>query len=257
MNGGGDGVRTETASRRRIERPYRVRFEEVTADRTIRSALLLAYAQDCAWQHSAWLGYDRAWYDERAIFWLVRAVELDILAPVATYEDLVVSTEVVGFRRATARRVTEVRDATGRVAARAEIDWLLVNERGVPTRIPAEFDRIFDAEGAAGFEIHRVTLPSRDDDVRVRQFDVRRRDLDQLDHVNNSVYVDYLEEALEAAGAGRLLGQTPRRYVLEYAGAAERGARLTDRTWRAGGRWWYAIERADGSEIFRATAAPL
>ncbi len=236
---------------RAIERPYRVRFEEVTGGGTIRPALFLAYAQDCAWQHSALLGYDRDWYDAHGIFWLVRAVALDVLHPVTTYSDIVVTTEVIGFRRATARRHTDVRDRTGIVAASADIDWLLLNGRGMPARIPPAFDELFGAEGAT-FEITRVPLPPPSADAFERRFDVRRRDLDQMDPVNNSVYVDYLEETLEAAGLSALLGTLPRRYVMEYVGAAERGHVLVARLWPSGAGWSYRLAREDGAELFRA-----
>jgi acyl-ACP thioesterase len=56
--------------------PYRVRFDESSPAGTIRTSALLRYAQDVAWLHSERLGFDRAWYAERGLTWLVRSVEL-------------------------------------------------------------------------------------------------------------------------------------------------------------------------------------
>ncbi len=239
----------------RIERPYRVRFEEATPDDTPRSAVYLAFAQDCAWQHSALLGFDRDWYRDRGLFWLVRAIQLDVLLPGVTYETLSVSTEVLGFRRVGARRQSRIVDASGRLLARAEIDWVMTNERGMPTRLPPEFPELFGARLGA-FEMHRVAPSEAPDEATERRFTPARRDLDPMDHVNNSVYLDYFEEALEAAGQAELLESTPRRYVLEYVGAAGRGAALIGRVWQAeGGGWLYRLSREDGTELLRACVA--
>jgi len=89
-------------------------------------------------------------------------------------------------------------------------------------------------------------------DAVERRFHVRRRDLDPLDHVNNSVYLDYFEEALEAAGQGELMRSTPRRYVLDFASSAERDEPLVGRTWPHEGGWAYRLTREDGTDIFRA-----
>ena len=235
----------------RIVRPYQVRFEESTPAETMRTAIHLAWAADVAWQHSTLLGFGRDWYSERNLFWLVRAVRLDVLKPIPTYAGVFVSTSVIGYRRVAARRRSEVYGASGELLAKLEIDWVMTNGRGVPTRVPADFQR-FVADGSSTFEMLKVCLPELPAGAAERRFHVRRRDLDPLDHVNNSVYLDYFEEALEAAGQGELLLVVPRRYVLDFASSAARDELLVGRTWPLEGGWAYRLTREDGTEIFRA-----
>ena len=76
-----------------------------------------------------------------------------------------------------------------------------------------------------------------------------------MDHVNNAVYLDWLEDAVaSAAGAtgAAELAVIPRRYRLEYAIAADAGAALTDAAWRTEAGWAYRIATGDGSDAFRA-----
>ncbi len=234
----------------RIVRPFRVRFEESTANETMRPAVMLAWLADVAWQHSVLLGFGRDWYSERGLFWLVRNIRLDVLAPIRTYQTVYAGTQVVAYRRIAARRESDVRDASGELLARASIDWVMANERGVPTRIPEEFRR-FVVDGAATFEMLKLAPPPVPPAAATRRFDVRRRDLDPLDHVNNSVYLDYFEEALDAAGQGGLLRATPRRYELDFASSAAHGDSLADFVWPADGSWWYSLGREGGSHVFR------
>lgn len=97
----------------RFEQVYRVRFDEADPTGTVRSSSYLRYAQDVAACHSEDGGFDRAWYAERSLTWLVRCLELEILEPVSYGTTLAVSTEVVGFRRSWARRRSEFRPADG------------------------------------------------------------------------------------------------------------------------------------------------
>jgi medium-chain acyl-[acyl-carrier-protein] hydrolase len=242
----------------RIVRPYRVRFEEATATETVRTAIYLAWAADIAWQHSTLLGFGRDWYTKRGLFWLVRAVRLDVFKPVRTYGDVFMTTQVTGYRRIAAHRHSEVRDASGELIAGLEIDWVMTNAKGVPTRVPEEMLH-FVADSAATFDMMKVALPPTPPDAAERTFRVRRRDLDPLNHVNNSVYIDYLEEALEAAGQGVLLTAMPWRYEIDFVAAAERDNLLVGRTWPleggvdgAEGGLAYRLSREDGTEIFRA-----
>lgn len=239
----------------RIVRPYRVRFEEATAAETARTAVYLAWAADAAWQHSTLLGFGRDWYSSRGLFWLVRSVRLDVLADVPTYGEAFVSTQVVAYRRIAAHRRSEVYDPTGLLLGRLEIDWVMTNERGLPCRVPEEM-LAFVRDSGSAFELFKVALPETSADAIEVPFHVRRRDLDPLDHVNNSVYLDYFEEALQVAGQTELL-RSARRYEIDYTAAAEREDLLVGRTWPLANGWAYRLSREDRTEMFRATVEPL
>lgn len=127
---------------RRIERTYRVRFDEAGPDGNLRSGGYLRFAQDLAWIHSESAGFGREWYGERGLFWLVRGVELEILDAVEFGSEVVVSTEVIGFRRVIARRRSEIRRVgSERIIAEAFTDWVLLNDAGRPVRPPEEIPR--------------------------------------------------------------------------------------------------------------------
>jgi acyl-ACP thioesterase len=243
------------------EASYRVRFDEAGPDGRLRTSGLMRYAQDVAWQHSTALGFGRDWYLERGLTWVVRSAELEVLAAIPMGVDIVSRTKVVGQRRVWARRRGEFVNADGALAAWVHTDWVMIDARGALTRIPDIFGEAFQIPEASG-QIGRVTLPPTPDDAVGRSFAVRPHELDPMDHVNNAVYLDWLEEAVMAAGAstGRRprLDAIPRRYRLEYAAAADAGMVMTDVAWRdAEGGWSYRITAPDGPELFRAAIDPI
>jgi acyl-ACP thioesterase len=137
----------------------------------------------------------------------------------------------------------------------------LIDARGALTRIPDVFGEAFRIPEASG-QVNRVPLPPTPDGATRRSFAVRPHEIDPAAHVNNAVYLDWLEEAVVAAASGDATGAglaaLPRRYRLEYAAAADAGMAVTDAAWRdadtagGGGAWCYRLTAIDGPELFRA-----
>ncbi len=248
---------TETASEEILlhEATYRVRFDEAGPDGLLRTSGLLRYAQDVAWLHSTARGFDRDWYSQRELTWLVRCAELEVLVPVPMGTTLLSRTAVIGQRRVWARRRGEFILPDGMLAGWVHTDWVMIDGRGGLTRIPAIFAEEFRIPESTD-QIGRVALPPTPHGTPSRRFEVRPHELDPMDHVNNAVYLDWLEEAILAAANGDRedLAAVPRRYRLEYAAAADQGTVLGDSAWRDGdGRWSYRLSGTDGADLFRAT----
>lgn len=237
------------------EARYRVRFDEAGPDGRLRTSSLMRFAQDLAWQHSTALGFGRDWYLERGLTWVVRSAELEVLAPIPMGVDVVAETRVVGQRRVWARRRGEFHDDAGALLAWVHTNWVLIDARGALIRIPDVFGAAFRVPETTG-QIQRVTLPPTPAGAPTRTFSVRLHELDPMAHVNNAVYLDWLEEAVVAAAAPDAatgIDALPRRYRLEYAAAADAGMSLADAVWRDGdGTWCYRLTATGGPEVFRA-----
>lgn len=234
---------------------YRVRFDEAGPDGWMRTSSLLRYAQDIAWRHSEHLGFDRAWYLARGLGWVVRGVDLELHAPVPMGHTLRVTTAVVGHRRIWARRMGECRLADGRLAARVTTDWLLLDGRNRIVRIPDDFGVAF-VNPEVESEITRVVAPTGDPAATLA-FTVRRTDLDPLDHVNNAVYLDWLTEALAAAGWLARADAGPRSIRLEYVAPAGFGNEVVVELFGGPDAWSARIRRSDEAELLRAHGARI
>lgn len=236
----------------RIEQPYRARFDECGADGLMRSSGYLRYAQEMAWVHSDLLGLDRAWYEEHQLTWVVRSLQLDIVAPIVNGQTFTVSTEVVGSRRALSRRQTELCGSDGSIAARVLIDWVGLGPTGRPVRIPSEIITMLSESGAATFDPIRAALGYTPPGAAIHQVTVRPRDIDPMAHVNNATYLDFMEEGIATAGDAADLVRVPRRYQLEYVTAAELGDGLSGIAWRDGTGWAYLLKGDGTRDILRA-----
>ncbi len=235
----------------RLSAPYRVRFDESTPAGTVRASALVRYAQDAAWQHSEALGYDRRWYASRDLTWLVRSLELALVEPVGTGTALEVTTQVTGYRKVWARRLAVIRSAAGTTVAWVHTDWVMIDERGLPHRVPEEFRERF------------VVAPRSFDPVRVPALQpgaasvsvglsVRAGELDPMGHANNAVYLDYLEEAVGRLPDGpHLIGPVARTYRGEYLLPAMPGVDLVGEAWPDPPAARFRLRSAGGDELFR------
>jgi acyl-CoA thioesterase FadM len=230
---------------------YRVRFDEATPRGMLRGSALMGYVQDVAWHHSEALGFSRDWYRQKGVAWLVRAVEARILAPIPDGETVAVTTRLTGYRKVMARRETVVTGPAGELRAVVLIDWAMTDGR-TPVRIPAEFEHA-PIDGPGPFTPVRVDLPASPPDATLLRLSPRLRELDPMNHANNSVYLDWLDEAVAAAGADgdAATAALPRTYRLEYLRPAEPGAALVSAAWRDGPGWAYRLADADGADLLR------
>ena len=176
---------------------------------TVRTAIYLAWAADVAWQHSTLLGFRARLVlgREASSGWFGRSGSTSWPDPHLRRR----LRQHAGHRLPAHRRPPPQRGPRRvRRAARPRRDRLGHDQRArharpaCPRRCssssPTKRPRSRCSRSAC-----RPTPP----DAAERTFDVRRRDLDPLDHVNNSVYLDYFEEALEAAGQATLLAALP------------------------------------------------
>ena len=168
-----------------------------------------------------------------------------------TGAELVGTTQVVGWRRVWARRRTEFLSADGTLVGWTHIDWVLLDARGAPTRIPPEFDAVLWAP-AATFPLARVEIGHTPAEAIGRDVRVRPQELDPMAHANNAVYADWLDEAVISAGDEAAVRAIPRLARLEYARAAEPGADLRALAWPADGGWSYRLLGPNGEDLLRA-----
>jgi len=180
-------------------RSFRVRFCECDAYGHLNNAHYLRYMQETAFDASAQLGYDKAFYDGLGRTWLARETEIEYLQPLFYNDTVLVKTWVSDFRRATSRREYEfTRAASGTPVARGATRWVYVDTATFqPAAVPEEIARGYLPEGLPSSlspRQHFPDAPPPPPGAFSTRRKVRWHDIDSMRHVNNAVYLEYVEE---------------------------------------------------------------
>jgi acyl-CoA thioester hydrolase len=180
-------------------RTFRVRHYECDARGHVTHTNYLRYAQETAFDASAAAGYDMARYDAMGCSWLIHENEIEVLNPVRYGDSVQVKTWVADFRRVRSRRAYEFRHgSSGELVARACTDWFFLDTTtNRPTDIPHELKLAFVPEGEPGSGPPRERFPAAPPPPPGTLRQHRRagwRDLDPAGHVNNAVYLAYIED---------------------------------------------------------------
>ena len=179
--------------------PFKVRSYECDAYGHVNNTTYLRYMQEAAFNASAAAGYDRARYDAIGHHWLVRETDIEYLRPLFYGDTFEVKTWVEDFRRVRSRRSYEFRrTGSADLIARAHTDWVYYNNKTQqPATVPPEMIAAFFPEGMTKPPAKRDPFPSAPPPppgVFRMNRRVLWRDIDSAGHVNNSVYLSYIED---------------------------------------------------------------
>ncbi len=255
------------------ERTFQVRHYECDAYGHVNHANFLRYMQETAFDASAAAGYDFARYDKMRRTWTIRETVITYLRPLVYGEAVTVKTWVADFRRVRSRRAYELRQAeTGEIVAQGHTDWVFLDaDNRRPVTVPDELRRTFFPEGVPAdrlaWERFPKAPPQPQGTFRTRRA-VEWRHIDPNQHVNNAMYMAYIEDCgVQVAAAfdwpmTRMMaagfGIVARRYRIEYKQAAVMDDELEVATWisdvkRATAVRHYTITRvADKALLARA-----
>ncbi len=248
---------------------FQVRYYECDAYGHLNNTNYLRWMQEAAFGASAAVGYNFARYDEIGHLWLVRETDIEYTTPLAYGDEIDIKTWVMDIRRSRSRRAYEFTNKqTCQLAARASTDWVYVNAETLrPVMIPEEMQKAFFPDGGPEQNAPRERFPSSPPPPP-GVFSIRRqvewRDIDAMWHMNNAMYLTYIEDAaihvceahgwplerMTEAGFGILV----RRHLIEYRQAAKLGDELDVATWfsdmrHTTGIRHYTVRRASDGEL--------
>ncbi|CAG0936251.1 Acyl-CoA thioester hydrolase YbgC [Thermoflexales bacterium] len=178
---------------------FRVRYVECDAYGHVNNANYLRYMQEAAFNASAAVGYDVKRYDELGQYWLVRETEIEYFKPLRYDDQFEIKTWVADFRRVRSRRRYEFRLlGCNEIIAQGLTDWVYLDQATQrPVNVPPEMIRAFAPDGEAVITQTREAFP-KPPAPPAEVFKMRRRvmwqDIDQAQHVNNAVYLSYVED---------------------------------------------------------------
>jgi len=188
------------------------RSYEIGRDGIISAGTLLRYLEELATQASAAAGFPHSWYEEHNSGWVVRQMTFELHRPLALADRLFLDTWPAQYSRIQAYREYTVSDEQNQhPLAIAHGHWVYVSrQQGLPIRVPAEIPEHALADPKmVQFSPLPANTPASDGPLTFEfSLTARSYEADSLGHINNTIYMDWLEEAVHAA-----LAKLPATYL--------------------------------------------
>lgn len=155
--------------------------------------------QRAATDHTDELGYTSRWYQDHDSAWVARGHRIELKNPVGPSETVRIETDVEDFKRIRSLRTYTVysKQSDDRIGS-GLTEWVYLDRTtNRPKRIPEsmmeDFDPIYDEESPNRVDFVSPEIP---DNNLTQSYRIQFRDLDELAHVNNVVYTEYLLDAI-------------------------------------------------------------
>lgn len=182
---------------------YRIRNYETDGQGLLTPLALVNYLQDVADRHAVLLGVGMPTLAESGLSWVLHRLTIQVVRWPSIGEEVVLETHPSGLERIYVFRDFRMYDPFGNLLITATSTWLVFNTASRSLTAPAaHFKTVFDPFRHLSFlprstrkfpsllpATPRCSLPVR----------ARHNEIDTNEHVNNSVYVQWLMEALPAS----------------------------------------------------------
>ncbi|SIS14435.1 acyl-[acyl-carrier-protein] thioesterase [Williamsia sterculiae] len=249
------------------EATYRIRTGDVDQEMRVRLDTVARYLQDIANDN-----LEATPFHDTDPFWIVRRTVIDVIEPIGWPGNVTLQRWCGGLStRWTNMRVSIRADhetnrfnPEPRPAGRIETEafWILVNEKGMPTRLSDEgFDLLAEMTHEHRLKwktMHPDPLPEAgelsDLAPEDREHILRSTDFDAFKHLNNAAYWAAVEDELQSH-ADLVAG--PHRAVIEYLRPIVPGVRIILRRRREAHRLliWMLIGDNEGGQQVAATVS--
>jgi medium-chain acyl-[acyl-carrier-protein] hydrolase len=179
---------------------FDVRSYDVNASGRLGVRALCVYLQEAAGNDARRLDVSMNQLLEQDLAWMLHRLRLAIVAgaPTLPGSRLSVATWARRFERVIALRDFEVRDEAGALLAAATSRWVVVDPKARKVvRLPPFIRGLPVPDRPPALEMGDEALPALGASPACeRRFEVRRSDLDVLQHVNNTRYVGWAVETV-------------------------------------------------------------
>ena len=178
-----------------LEHAHQVSSTEADCFQRLRASALFRVLQDLAVEHSNTLGCGREMSREKGLYWVVSRMRAEFAAVPRYGQELTLRTWPGKQTRAMFPRYYDVRDRNGKLLVQASSAWLLIDAVSREMVLPQRSGLTLPwAE--TGTEC-ALPGPLRNGEAgRQDTRTVRFSELDTNDHMNNTKYLDWMEDLL-------------------------------------------------------------
>lgn len=183
---------------KKFSKNYFVHYYETDCKLICKTSAMVNFICDVGSQHMESVGVGMKYCIDNNYTWVVYKYDIKIDRHPAVGEEILITTEVVMFKKFYAIRKYVFTDKNNNVIASAfAVHFLIDFKKRIPIRIQNEH---YEAYGVTEEDKYDIKFPKLKiqsiDEENIKEFKVRHSDIDSNNHVNNVVYIDWALESV-------------------------------------------------------------
>lgn len=183
--------------KKHYQKEFEVHYYEVNQYQEATPVSVLNYLEETAIAHSEAVGLGLNKLKSEGLAWVLNRWSVQMGRYPQWNEKIIVETWPSNFERFYATRQFYVKDLKGEILGRATSLWIFLNiEKKRPLRIPAENMLPYGLDSQGVLEQPFSELDNVENSEVLKEFYVRRSDIDTNEHVNNTKYMEWVLETV-------------------------------------------------------------
>ncbi|MDU3086333.1 Acyl-ACP thioesterase [Peptoniphilus harei] len=213
---------------------------------------LVSYLIETSNYQSIDLGLDNKKLLDMGYTWMIYKWKIKIKRYPRSHEKIKIKTWASGFRNINAFREFEIYCGGEKILEASAIFLLIDLENRKPIKIPEEIAEVYGSNDNRIFKsIKRINEPEDLERLDRFSYKILKRDLDFNNHVNNSVYLELIYEAMD-----KDLSQVKFKEIsVNYINELKLGDEIIIDSYREGDRFYFFFKSKDKGQIYARICA--
>lgn len=194
------------------KRIFQLKSYEVDNNLKLKLNVIFQWFSEIAWEHAKALGVGFEELNDIDKFWVLNSVNVEINNLPSWQETVVLETWPSGISGIQYTREFKIYDANNNLLVGASSSWVIIDKKSFRPILPIEFSYLENICNEKATENLLKKIPNAKDLSFVKKELANYTDIDMHQHVNNAVYVAWIENILEIS-----LNKRIKRFKIQFS----------------------------------------
>lgn len=230
-------------------RQQQVRSYDIDENLELKLNVIFQWFSEIAWEHAKTLGIGFEELKNVDKFWVLNSVNVEINKLPKWQDQLILETWPSGISGIQYTREFQFYDDKQNILIAASSSWVIIDKNTLRPILPPEFSYLDELLKEKATDNLLKKIPLHKDLKFETEETARYTDIDMHHHVNNAVYVNWIENIM-----GNILPNKIKRFKIQFSNELKLGDKVSIFTKKENNYIYWESLKSDNKVCFRAEA---
>ncbi|MCK9255533.1 MAG: thioesterase [Bacteroidales bacterium] len=232
-----------------FRRTQQVRSYDVDQNLELKLNVIFQWFSEIAWEHAKILGLGFEELNDIDKFWVLNSVNIEINKLAKWQDEIILETWPSGISGLQFTREFKIYDKNEKLLLAASSSWVIIDKNSLAPILPEEFSFLNEISKEKATENLLKKIPRHKNLNFVKTKTAQHTDIDMHKHVNNAVYVKWIENII-----GNISPNKIKRFKIHFSGGLNLDEKISIFTKIEKDYIYWESLKSDDKICFRAEA---